>query len=397
MYPSYFETINSLPFMRHSDARFLAGNPIADWSQDQCRAFVREAIVDNLPSSPELIAANARLAYWEASRNQSVVSSFPHFLKLPLTDVCNARCTFCAYVAEKVIGRSSTEEEFKRLDWLKFVMHLNPNNGLGEPFVHPGVAGMLEFIKVNAPHISMHFITNGSKFVDAHIRNPVVGNVTRLIVSLNAARADTYKRTMKIDWEPTITGLRLLAEDKIRQGTERPAVRVSVVLHRGNVEEMPELPALLRSLHISEVNLALLRPVYAEVIANHPQREWMSEVDSISRVPDIAAAALRQFVDECGRHAVRIIGRVPFADSETVSAPRNTSISPEQPQTQNRMAGASSKPRTAVGGNFRNLAADGLPPYCVAPWTTLHIGIQDEVRPCCGFFGGVPRFDWRYG
>ena len=216
---SYFETINSLAFMRHSDARFLAGNPIADWGQDQCRAFVREAVVDNLPSSPELIAANARLAYWEASRNQSIVSSFPHFLKLPLTDVCNARCTFCAYVADKVIGRSSTEEEFKRLDWLKFVMHLNPNNGLGEPFVHPGVAGMLEFIKINAPHISMHFITNGSKFVDAHIRNAVVGNVTRLIVSLNAARADTYKRTMKIDWEPTITGLRLLAEEKIRLGT----------------------------------------------------------------------------------------------------------------------------------------------------------------------------------
>jgi MoaA/NifB/PqqE/SkfB family radical SAM enzyme len=96
------------------------------------------AVEEDYPPSHELIMANEQLAAWEAVLGVDRVSSFPVTVSVALTEVCNARCSFCAYVPERVAKEHVTLAEVQRADWLKFCKTFTPNGGgLGEPFAHP--------------------------------------------------------------------------------------------------------------------------------------------------------------------------------------------------------------------------------------------------------------------
>jgi len=298
-------------FWKRSDARFLMGSPIADWDYETCKAYVHEAVHTDAPPLMDLVAANARLVFWEAELGVSNVTSFPFTVSFPLTDVCNARCAFCAYIPERVVGRNSGIQEFEKLDWLKFVNTLNLNCGLGEPLMHRDFAKIVQFLRRTAPHLRMSLITNASKLSEANV-DAVVDYFAYLKVSMNAARKETYEETMKIPWQPTIDGLKLLKRRKEETGARLPAVRLSFVLHRKNLEEIVEAPALAKELGADEITLANMVPV---------QKRWsdrydrlMDEKDVIESDMEKALPIMRQFKEECFRQGVHIKGAVPLID-----------------------------------------------------------------------------------
>jgi pyruvate-formate lyase-activating enzyme len=424
---TYAGWINSLAFFKSTDGAFLENNPIANWSYEECKALIDEAVRTDMRSSEDLIAANARLAYWECSVNKTIVSSFPFNFVLPLTDVCNARCSFCAYIPERVYGHASTVEEFKRLDWLRFVKNLNINSGLGEAFMHPGFADIFEFLREWAPLLFMRLTSNGTRLIDARVRRSIVGYLDQLHISINAARPDTYRRTMKLKWEDTIEGLRLLAEDKEKAGTKLPNVTASVVMHRENIAELPELPAILRSLKINQVRIADLDPLQPDWVADNPRSHLMTpEKDSIWAVPEIAMPALRQFAEECRKHHIELLGHFTvnhanllYGDApkeRKAAAPREAepragdvaNTDPARAEAARTVAKAAAPAPSAA--RLAEVAAKedeiepafirhkqyGVPFYCVQPYTTLRVYIQNSISPCCGFCGGLGRFDWSY-
>lgn len=399
------------------DAPFLVGSPIGDWDYPTCRDFIRDAVLSDAPPSPELVAANARLVLWEAEHGIGTVASYPYTVSFPLTDVCNARCAFCAYIPERVIGRNTGIHEFKQLDWLKFVNTLNLNCGLGEPLMHPDFAEIVNFMRRAAPRLRMTLITNGSK-LNRDAVDAIVGFFSDLNVSMNATRKATYEQTMRIPWGPTIAGLKLLRRRKAQTGAMRPNVVLSFVMHRKNLDEIVEAPALARDLGADEIMLANMTLIDARWADRYGR--LMTEADVIDVDYDHAFDVLRQFKEECVRQGVRIKGAVPLVDDgEDDFSAALSEIDPIEREDRLRRAfqqrryrrgypartgGRSASPglneppsgfgETSI--DFVRQVAAGFDPTCIDPWRTLRIGIRNDISPCSRYAGGLKPFDWRY-
>ena len=271
--------------------------------------IVEEAVRTNAPPSPHLIEANTRLSAWEAYLGIGKVSSFPVIMHVTITDVCNARCGFCGYSPDISTNRRLKVEDIERADWLKFCGKLNPNGGLNEPLSHPQIAELLEAIRRQAPFIDIEMTTNASLMSDRLI-NVVAAYFRRMIVSLNAARKETYEATMPpLKWDKTIDNLRRLRDEKRRQKTDRPGVVASVVAHRHNLEELPELPELLKELDIEGLRI---QPMAVRMMAT--DRQLMTDVDAIQSVPRLANWSFRALEANCEKFGIRLTHALPEFD-----------------------------------------------------------------------------------
>ncbi len=101
-------------------------------SIDELAAELSYAVRWNAPPSSYLIAVNEALAQSEAKANIARVRSFPIRVQIAITDICNARCTFCSYTPERVSSQPVSLEQLKRCDWLKFSRVLSLTAGLGD-------------------------------------------------------------------------------------------------------------------------------------------------------------------------------------------------------------------------------------------------------------------------
>jgi len=272
--------------------------------------IVEEAVRTNAPPSPDLIEANVNLGDWEAYLGIGKVSSFPVNLHVTITDVCNARCGFCGYSPDISTNRRLKVEDIERADWLKFCRQLNPNGGLNEPLSHPQIAELLEAVRRQAPFVEMGMTTNASLMSDRLI-NVIVAYFKRMIVSLNAARKETYEATMPpLKWDKTIDNLRRLRDAKRSQKTDLPTVVASVVTHRHNLEELPELPELLKELDIEGLRI---QPMAVRMMAT--DRQLMTDAETIQSVPRLANWSFRALEANCDKFGIRLTHALPVFDA----------------------------------------------------------------------------------
>ena len=285
----------------YGDSRVLAG------TYEQWRDLIADAVRNDAPPSPELIYANEMLSNWESFLKIGKVSSFPVTASVNLTDVCNARCSFCAYVPERVSSERVTLDQVRRADWLKFCRTFTPNGrGLGEPFAHPQICEILELIRELAPFIRISIISNGSIMRDRAI-DAIVGFVDVLKISLNATRKETYEATMHpLKWDATMENLRRIRDAKQQAGVDRPYMRAGFVMHRHNMDEMPELPALARELGFTDIFVNTMSPP-----PSSPSRKLMTKDDSVYRVPELAAERLSELQRNCRLYDIGIADDLP--------------------------------------------------------------------------------------
>ena len=337
------------------------------------KRFIETAVRTNAEPSPELIENNRRLASWEAYLGVAEVSSFPVRVYAAITDLCNARCTFCSYATENATGRRIELADIERADWLKFVERFDPNSALGEPLVHPDIAGILEAVRRQAPFIKLGITTNASLLNERVIR-AVVGHLSVMTVSLNAARKETYEEVMQpLSWDRTLGNLRRLAEEKRRAGARLPQVHASVVVHRNVLDELPEFPRVLRSVGIDTMRVLVMST--PPPIASRP---LYTQADQIHHEPARANQALRDLQAEADRHGVRVLHPPP--------------VLAEHP-TGHETAGEESA-ATDVSREFLDDVAQGREPFCPRPWRTLKVTMTGQTKICCDFFTRLPDFDW---
>ena len=284
--------------------RGLVARPPGDYQF--FKRSIEDAVRTDAPPSLELIEHNKRLASWEAYLGVSEVSSFPVRVYAAITDLCNARCTFCSYATENATGRRIELADIERADWLKFVERFDPNSALGEPLVHPDIAKILEAVRRQAPFIELGITTNAS-LLDERVIRAVVGHLSFMTVSLNAARKETYEQVMKpLKWDRTLANLRALAEAKRRDGTNLPEVHASVVVHRHVLDELPEFPRVLRS-----VGIETMRVLVMSTPPPIASRRLYTQADQIHHEPARANRALRELQVEADRHGVRVLHPPP--------------------------------------------------------------------------------------
>ena len=281
--------------------------PALRGSHEGWKAFIHDAVDDGVPARPELIVANEQLAAWEAVLGIGRVSSFPVTVSVSFTEICNARCSFCAYSPQQASAERVQLDDIQRADWLRFCKTFTPNGGsLGEPFAHPNTVEILRAVRTIAPFIRISIISNGS-LIRRRAADAVVGFVDTLKISLNAARRDTYEKTMSpLKWDETLANLTYLRDAKLSARTRLPALRAGYVLHTENVEEFREFPGLIHSLGFTELYVNVMHPPRPT-----PGRELMTRRESIFSRPRGVRDSLEAAERDCETLGLRLVKRLP--------------------------------------------------------------------------------------
>jgi pyruvate-formate lyase-activating enzyme len=285
--------------------------PALKGNYEDLRDFMQDAVAENARPSRALIGANYQLAAWEAHLKIGKVSSFPVSFSVAFTDICNARCNFCAYTPERVTGDTLALEEIERLDWLKFVRLFRPNAQLGEPFAHPYVIDIFNAIRKQGPYLDLASITNGTLFLRPGVIDMIVGNFSLLYISLNATSKDVYERTMPpMKFDDLCANLAALRDAKIAAGTNQPRLDAGYVLYKGNLDDLLELPAFLHRYGFSRVNIKAMHP---------PPRcsksdKLLTPDDSVFTEPVWANDVFREVEKRAEHYGIELVRPLPSLD-----------------------------------------------------------------------------------
>ena len=169
----------------------------------------------------------------------------PTYLQIEPVGQCNLRCQMCAIqfrqdgppygpLAFMDFGAfTRLVDQFVGLQEL----HLQ---GLGEPMMHPRFFDMVAYAagKGVRGSTNSNLTLLNARRADAC----VTSGLDRLHVSVDGATAATYERIrVRSHFDRVVRNLGLLQEARTRHGSERPHVRMVVVIMRQNLHELPDL------------------------------------------------------------------------------------------------------------------------------------------------------------
>ncbi|MGH9785016.1 MAG: radical SAM protein, partial [Terriglobia bacterium] len=184
---------------------------------------------------------NAILNRYEAETGRTGLQSFPVSVGFNIMPICDVDCKFCSFSPQEMDSRQRvTLEEFKQLDWLKYASEIALWGGVGESLINPEFLDIFNYALERFPHLKVSLSTIG-KSLRPEVSEQLVGRLSFLNVSLNAARPETHAKIVKAGrFERVIENIRNLTELRRARGTPLPRVHISMVVMRENVEELPE-------------------------------------------------------------------------------------------------------------------------------------------------------------
>ena len=205
---------------------------------------------------------NLALNHWEYLHGVTHCSSYPWQVVIPISDACNASCTFCdSWLRGKRTLKMEELERFAPVLGYAAVVSLV---GHGEPLIHPHFKDIAMRIKeLVDPRCHAHIITNGFKLQE-HLDDLLAVGVNVYNVSLNAATAETHDRVMALGetaFDKIIASLRHLRAIQ-ESGTffRRIGITLSFVVTADNMHEIPAFIELGNELDVCHLNIRPLAP-----------------------------------------------------------------------------------------------------------------------------------------
>jgi sulfatase maturation enzyme AslB (radical SAM superfamily) len=216
-----------------------------------------EDVTGLFPHDPLL--ANFVLNIWEWAHGSTQLTSLPWNISLPISDVCNARCTFCTSWLD-----GHQQLTLEQLDRFAPVLRTAVHVGLvghGEPLSHPQLGAIADRLgEYLDPRAASYTITNGAYLAKWLPRLDQL-RLSSISCSLNAATAQTHDAVMGLgaDAFPRIVEtLRMVAAG---QATAKPiAVSITLVVTRQNIDEIPAFIELGNAIGATSIFLRTLLP-----------------------------------------------------------------------------------------------------------------------------------------
>ncbi len=166
---------------------------------EHIRSYNREALRSyylRQPVEGAEVWANYVVNLWEYERGVAEVTSYPWKVAIPMTDVCNARCTFCTAPLVPDPQCLKVEEVKYFADALRYAIHVDLQ-GLGEPLAHPQFEEIVEEIgKYISSVAQLGIITNGWLLCGRRWELLKKIHITNIHVSVNAATDKTHQVAM---------------------------------------------------------------------------------------------------------------------------------------------------------------------------------------------------------
>jgi pyruvate-formate lyase-activating enzyme len=142
------------------------------------------------------VFANYVVSLWEYERGVAEITSYPWKVAIPMTDVCNAKCTFCTAPLVPDPQWLKVEEVKYFADALRYAIEIDLQ-GLGEPTAHPQFEAIAEEIeKLINPVARLGIITNGWLLSGRRWELLKRIHIDSIHVSINAATDATHQIAM---------------------------------------------------------------------------------------------------------------------------------------------------------------------------------------------------------
>lgn len=234
------------------------------------------------------------------SFNQYPADQYPSFLSIFLTTRCNLRCFICN--RDEFKGEDLKYENiYKLANAIKYAQKVDLT-GWGECFLYPRFDDVLEYIYSLNPKKDLIFITTNGTRLSEHTAELLNGHLNMLIISLNAATAETYNRDMKNgNFDKTLSAVRAFLSKLEPQ--ELSKVELHFVAHAENLHEIPEFVDLAKKLGISAVsigNFLISHPKdfrYSLLHVKDQYNDAVSKAQNLGKKLGVSVAARKFFVE----------------------------------------------------------------------------------------------------
>jgi len=214
-------------------------------------------VLDLFPTDRML--SNLVLNLWEWAHGVTSLRSLPWNISLPISDVCNARCTFCTSWLDG--KKQLTLEQLERFEPVLRTAIYVGLVGHGEPLSHPGLAEIADRLgEYLDPRAASYTITNGV-YLARWLDNIDQLRLSTVSCSLNAATPETHHAVMGFpvqEFARVIDCLRVLASGQASR--RRIKVSVTLVVTRQNIHEIPMFIELGNDIGATSIYLRTLLP-----------------------------------------------------------------------------------------------------------------------------------------
>jgi pyruvate-formate lyase-activating enzyme len=227
---------------------------------DAVRLFTRQELAARF--ADDKLLANFVLNHWEFAHGIDTLSTYPWNVVIPISDVCNARCTFCnSWLRGKRLLKLADLERFSPVLRTAAMISLE---GHGEPLVHPQFDEIARKLRETVDRRCRFSIITNGLLLDERLDDLLAMGVNVFNVSLNAASPATHDQVMGLGADAFVRVTTTLRELSRRgsemEASERPSVNLSLVVTAMNIHEIPQFIQLAESLGASQVNLRTLLP-----------------------------------------------------------------------------------------------------------------------------------------
>jgi organic radical activating enzyme len=228
---------------------------------------------------------NYVLSVWEKAQGRTVLQSFPWHIALSLTDLCNAKCSFCtcSVATSGLLDLDMLPALIKVARYARTLILTG-----GEPTVHPRFREIIKALgEAVDPRCAFYIITNGDRL--ARFKREIEQVKMGFCISLNAGTAETHQEIMAMGAD---SFRRVMDNIRWLKSINR-YVSLSFVVTRKSLHEVPEFIRLGNELKVDYLYVRTINPIqdlvddlpgYVDLPPyKHPQFELLKEraIDAI--------------------------------------------------------------------------------------------------------------------
>lgn len=181
---------------------------------------------------------------------------YPRFIEVEVSTYCNLRCKMCEHTYWKEKNQHMSFEQlesivsqFPKLKWIGLT-------GIGESFLNPDFKKMISYVKGRGLYLELYdnFFLIDEKFAKVLIES----GVDRMIVSLDAATAETYKEIRKgSNFERVVENIKNLRKLKKKYHAYYPEIIFHYIISKDNIHEVLDYIDLVKKI-MGQENTSIL-------------------------------------------------------------------------------------------------------------------------------------------
>jgi MoaA/NifB/PqqE/SkfB family radical SAM enzyme len=247
-------------------------------------------------------------------------NQYPKNIQIALTTRCNKNCYICQRDATYGAGGGSdvpVENIFKLKDAIANA-HVINLTGFGETFFHKNFSEILDFVfKHNDRKNLLNFVTNGSLLSEKWGQR-LKGRLNSMVISLNAATEETYKRDVGGSLNKAIHRIKIFMAALGKESADR--ITLHYVVYKSNMDELAEFVRIAKNngtkrVHFDHYQVSHEKDVGESLFfVQDEYNRQLSEAKAIGRDLGIIVVGKKFFEETFSENRDAFKCPIPFSD-----------------------------------------------------------------------------------